>query len=112
MQTYSILQLLTDEEVERMLAPTYEIVRIDDFAPAMLCAYDTQGVRSCPFSFAFVDQGPSPTPTAIARYLRDRTSRISEDEIWRRAGQFTNDNDQGKIRPEDLAEIVKLSREG
>lgn len=111
MKTYPILKLLTDVEVERMLAPEYRQVCVDDkYAPSMLCA-DTEIYRNCcPFSFV-VDIFPSPVPYVIAGYLIGRGG-FTRDEIYRMADEFTDDNDKGKIKPEDLAEIVRLSREG
>jgi hypothetical protein len=110
-KTYPILKLLTDEEVERMLAPEYEIRNIHDTSrPAMLCA-DTETDRNCcPFSFV-TGIFPQPVPHRIADYLSGRGG-FSYGEIQRMASDFTDDNDNGEIRPEDLAEIVRASREG
>lgn len=109
-KTYEILRLLTDEEIERMLAETYEPSSCAD----SLTLVANLGSRDepcyvCPLGVALV-KGYSPTPRGIANSLYGRGYGFIAVQDMART--FVIDVDSGRIRPEDLAEIVRLSREG
>lgn len=107
MKTYPILQLLTDEEVERMLATQYRRIFSHALRNSNLCCPMGEALR-IPGIFALY--APAPTTALIAETLEDRTD-IDYPTLVDMAYAFTNDVDKGKIKPEDLAEIVRLSRE-
>ena len=111
MKTYDILRLLTDEEVERMLSARYYVVRVGDRVSVGLRT-DYDGLSGCcPLGVALKGCAPSPTPYLIAHTMEWRGG-YAYDQLIGPAVEFTDDADHGMIRPEDLAEIVRLSREG
>jgi hypothetical protein len=113
-KTYEILKLLTEEEVERMLAAAYELrPAADSLCLTVNLGSDDDPCLVCPLGVA-LQKAYSPTPRAIAIALSvgDRRPYYPPETRQQLAKEFTNDVDTGRIKPEDLVEIVRLSREG
>ena len=103
MKTYDIFKLLTEEQVKTMLAARYYLVRDGGSLKT--------GNYCCPLGMAL---GPSvrprPTPDLIAATLAPEHPEYTRDQIVAMAIEYVDDNDSGEVHPDDLPEIVRLSR--
>lgn len=118
MKTYEILRILPQDRIDKMLAVEYALVEIGT-RPHLR---RINGRQTCPLGVAFEDridwgnrdgiyQG-SPTEGTLAKAMRESYPDLdyTTTDLHILIGAFTPDADNGRIKPEDLAEIVRLSR--